>query len=199
MISNKVSLDGTKAVICHIEINRGWFSLSPSVWRKHFRRNCGQTGPLFEIEDDRRRRIELERYLDLGRGVCHLRRPDIAGVIESALLFRHEVQYEMRAWTVMPNHVHALFLIKDTPMAHILDAWKGYTSKQANKLLGRKGKFWQDGYWDTYMRNAEQEMRTRRYIENNPSKAKLVASPRDWPFGSARFRDLYGRLCLPTT
>jgi hypothetical protein len=33
--------------------------------------------------------------------------------------------------------------------------------------------------------------------ETNPTKAKLIASPSDWPFGSARYRDAYERLCLP--
>jgi hypothetical protein len=81
-------------------------------------------------------------------------------------------------------------------MAQLVDAWKGFTAKEANKILGRKGKFWQDGYWDTYMRDAEHEKLTRHYIENNPTKAKLAASPKDWPFASARFRDGNERLCL---
>jgi putative DNA methylase len=152
---------------------------------------------LLKIEDDRKRRIELEAYLDQGRGECHLRHPDVAGLVENSLLFRHDVQYELHAWVVMPNHVHLLFLVQDVPMAQLIDTWKGFTAKQANKLLGRKGRFWQDGYWDTYMRDAEHEKRTRRYIENNPTKAKLVASPMEWPFSSARFRDGYERLCLP--
>lgn len=152
---------------------------------------------LMKIEDDRERRIELEGYLDRGRGECLLRRADIAGLVEKSLLFRHEVKYELRAWVVMPNHVHLLFLVQDVPMSQLIDAWKGFTAKQANKILGRKGKFWQDDYWDTYMRDAEHEKRTRRYIENNPAKAKLVASPKEWAFGSARFRDVYERLCLP--
>src|SRR5436190_5429166 len=33
---------------------------------------------LLNIEDDRKRRIELENYLDKGRGECHLRRPAIS-------------------------------------------------------------------------------------------------------------------------
>ncbi len=152
---------------------------------------------LLRIEDDRRRRIELEAYLDKGRGECHLRRPDIAKVVEDSLRFRQGVQYELRAWVVMPNHVHLLFKVLDVPMSQLVDAWKGYTAKQANRLLGRKGHFWQDGYWDTYMRDNEHEARTRRYIESNPTKACLAELARDWPWSSARFRDAYERLCLP--
>ena len=152
---------------------------------------------LLTIEDDRKRRIELEAYWDKGRGECHLRRPDIAKGVEDSLRFRHDVQYDLRAWVVMPNHLHLLFQVRDVPMCRLVDAWKGYTAKEANKILRRKGKFWQDGYWDTYMRDCEHEGRTRRYIENNPTKARLVGSPKDWPWSSARFRDEYQRLCLP--
>lgn len=152
---------------------------------------------LLKIEDARKRRVELEGYLDKGRGECHLRRPDIAAMVEGALLFRQDVQYDLRSWVIMPNHVHLLFKVQDVPMSQLVDAWKGYTAKEANKLLRRKGKFWQDGYWDTYMRDSAHESKTRRYIENNPAKAKLAASSREWLWSSARFQDAYERLCLP--
>ncbi len=97
----------------------------------------------------------------------------------------------------MPNHVHLLFKVFNVPMSRLLDAWKGFTAKQANKILGRRGKFWQDGYWDTFMRDAEHERRSRKYIEANPVKAGLSAIGKEWPWGSARFRDDYERLRLP--
>jgi REP element-mobilizing transposase RayT len=152
---------------------------------------------LLKIEDDRKRRIELEAYLDKGRGACHLRRPEVAKMVEASLLFRHDVQYDLKAWVIMPNHLHLLVLVRDVPMWQLVDAWKGYTAKQANKILGCKGQFWQDGYWDTYMRDDAHGSSTRRYIENNPTKAKLVVSPTEWPWSSARFRDAYQRLCVP--
>jgi REP element-mobilizing transposase RayT len=152
---------------------------------------------LLKIEDDRKGRIELERYLDKGRGTCHLRRPDVSAIVEGSLLFRHDVQYELRAWVIMPNHVHVLFRVQSVPMSRLVEAWKGYTAKEANKVLRRNGQFWQEDYWDTFMRDEEHELKTRRYIENNPTKAKLAAFRKDWPWSSARFRDSYERLCLP--
>ncbi|MGO8676637.1 MAG: transposase, partial [Limisphaerales bacterium] len=87
---------------------------------------------------------------------------------------------------------------QDMPMWQLVDAWKGFTAKEANRILGRKGQFWQQGYWDTYMRDAEHESRTRRYIENNPARAKMVSFSKAWLWSSSRFRDAYERLCLPT-
>lgn len=154
-------------------------------------------GSLLKIENDRQRRIELEAYLDKGRGACILRQPEISKIVEDSFLFRHGQDYELRAWFIMPNHVHLLFKVINVPMSQLLDAWKGFTAKHANKVLGRRGKFWQDGYWDTFMRDTEHERRSRKYIEANPVKAGLAAARKKWASGSARFRDDYERLCLP--
>jgi putative transposase len=135
---------------------------------------CSEWKALLKTEDDHKRRIELETYLDKGRGACHLRRPEIAKIVEDSLKFRHGEDYELRAWVIMPNHVHVLFKLFAVPMPRLLDAWKGFTAKQANKFLGRRGKLWQDDYWDTYMRDQKHEHRTRAYIEDNPVNAALT-------------------------
>lgn len=150
---------------------------------------------LFEIEDDRECRKQLEEYLDRGRGECHLRRPDLAKLVEEAFRYHHKEWYDLLAWVVMPNHVH--FLIKvETSLSMIVKELKRYTAREANKLLGRRGEFWMDDYFDTYMRDSEHELRTRRYIENNPVKALQVREAKEWRWGSARFRDENGGLRL---
>ena len=150
---------------------------------------------LLEVEDTREQRKKLESYLDRGQGECHLRRVEIGQLVDQAIRFHHEVLYELRAWVVMPNHVHVLFKVGEKPMGQTVADWKEYTARQANRFLGRRGHFWAKDYWDTYMRDAEHELRARRYVENNPVKAGLVQDPRDWPWTSARLRDEYGRLC----
>jgi REP element-mobilizing transposase RayT len=96
----------------------------------------------------------------------------------------------------MPNHVHALFKGDSTPMAEILESWKKHTAQKANRLLKRRGEFWQANYWDTYMRDNEHKLKTCQYIENNPAKAGLVLNPKTWPWSSARFRDEFGTLTI---
>jgi len=97
---------------------------------------------------------------------------------------------------IMPNHVHVLFQAGDTSMSRIVEDWKKFTAHAVNKLLGRKGSLWFEDYWDTYMRDAEHELRTRDYIEANPVKAQLARTTHDWLWSSARRRDAYKRLCL---
>jgi REP element-mobilizing transposase RayT len=96
----------------------------------------------------------------------------------------------------MSNHVHTLFKVDAVPMSQIVETWKKHTANKINRLLKRRGAFWAAGYFDTFMRDAEHEQRTVRYIENNPTKAKLLLDPKEWPWSSARFRDGYARLRL---
>ena len=150
---------------------------------------------LLKIEEERERRRQLEAYLDKGRGGCWLRQPALARECESA--FRHfDVErYILRAWCVMPNHVHVQVLVTNRPMAEFIQSWKGYTAYRCNQMLQRPdARFWADEYWDTYMRDVEQERRTIRYIENNPVKAGLVRTAKEWSWSSARFRDENGVL-----
>lgn len=138
----------------------------------------------------REQRIKLEDYLDRSLGECFLRDPRIAALAETAMRHHHRQRFQMLAWVVMPNHVHALIRVGDTtPLSKIIQNWKSISAVAANKLLGRSGDFWQLDYWDTFMRDDVQTRKAIRYIENNPVKAKLCRTPEEWLFSSARFRD----------
>ncbi len=151
-------------------------------------------GALLKVENDGDRRRQLESYLDRGRGECQLRRADIAGLVEESLRFHHTHWYGLLAWVIMPNHIHLLIQVGDTSLSKIVKELKRYTARVANKLLRRAGAFWAEDYFDTYMRDAKHELKTRRYIENNPVKALLVREPNEWRWSSARLRDEFGRL-----
>jgi REP element-mobilizing transposase RayT len=137
----------------------------------------------------REQRVQLEEYLDRGFGECHLRKTPVANLVERAMLYHHGRDFQLLAWVIMPNHVHALIEVGEVPLGRIVQNWKSIVAVEANKLLGRSGRFWQVEYWDRFMRNEEQKRKAVRYIENNPIKAKLCPTAEDWLFSSARFRD----------
>jgi REP-associated tyrosine transposase len=148
---------------------------------------------LLRIEDDRQRRAQLETYLDRGLGGSWLGQAGIAQMAENALRFFDGDRYQLRAWVVMPNHVHLLVDVWQTPLAQLVQSWKRFIAREAGKLLARTGAFWQRDYWDTYIRDAEHLAKAVRYIENNPVKARLADEARKWPWSSARFRDEMNR------
>ena len=141
--------------------------------------------PAEQQDPELRRRIDA--YIDNGYGECWLQQPPIANLVEGALLHFHGVRYDMLAWVVMPNHVHALFRpTGGWGLADILHSWKSYTANEANELLGRSGPFWHPDYYDRFIRDEEHFRRVVEYIENNPVKAGLCRRPEDWLYGSAR-------------
>jgi len=154
----------------------------------------GEWEALLKIESERERRMALEAYLDRGAGECWLTRPEIAAAAESALRYFDGGRYQLQAWVVMPNHVHALVDMWQTPLTAVMQSWKRFIARQANKLLGREGSFWEREYWDTWIRDEEHRRKAVRYVETNPVKAHLAAEAKLWPWSSARMRDEYGRL-----
>ncbi len=93
--------------------------------------------------------------------------------------------YELRAWVVMPNHVH-LLILPQVPTPVLMRWLKGSTARKANQVLGRTGKpFWQDESWDHYLRSADRLGRTIAYIEENPVAAGLARSAESWRWSSA--------------
>ena len=152
----------------------------------------GEWEHMLKIDDVRDRRTKLEEYLDRGIGECHLRDARIAKLVEDTLLHFHKDRYELLGWCVMPNHVHVLVEIWQTPLAELVHTWKRFIAREANKALGRTEPFWEREYWDTKMRDEAQLHRARRYIQNNPTKAKLVLDPADWPWSSATGQSMEG-------
>jgi REP element-mobilizing transposase RayT len=144
---------------------------------------------LLAIEDEREKRIQIEAYLDAGYGECFLKQPEIATLVQENLLHFDGARYRLLAWVVMPNHVHALIETTETPLAEILHGWKSFTGKAANRRLKRSGDFWQDEYFDRFIRDEEHFRKALCYIESNPVKAGLVKLPEEWLFGSARHRN----------
>jgi putative transposase len=129
-----------------------------------------------------------DEMLDSGWGACWLSRPNIADVVENAFLAFDGSRYRLHAWTIMPNHVHVLLSsIAGVTLGSVVSSWKRFTAREANRHLGRIGAFWQDDYWDRFIRNEPHFFATIDYIDNNPVKAGLAADARLWPWGSARF------------
>jgi menaquinone-specific isochorismate synthase len=117
----------------------------------------------------------IEKWLDMGSGECHMNDPRVADLVRDALLHFDGTRYDLHAWCVMPNHVHVVVQpATGRELAGILHAWKSFTSKEANKILGRKGIFWQPEYYDHLVRDWEDLARVIAYTLANPGKAGLV-------------------------
>jgi len=120
---------------------------------------------------------KVEAWLDSGHGECFLRDERIAQVVTDALRHFEGHRYDLIAWCVMPNHVHVILRPHaGQDLSAVLHSWKSFTAKEANRILGRQGEFWQPEYYDHLIRDEQDFCNQVRYVLENPDKAKLP----DW-------------------
>jgi len=132
---------------------------------------------------------KVEALLDTGHGACWLSKPEIADLVSGTLKHFNQQRYELRAWVVMPNHVHTvIWPMPGNTLSEILHSWKSFTSKAANRILGRTGEFWQKESFDHWIRDDAENAQLGAYVENNPVKARLCQCSGDWKWSSARER-----------
>jgi REP element-mobilizing transposase RayT len=119
-------------------------------------------------------------------GSCLLRQPVNAELVANAIRFFDKKRYELPAWCVMPNHVHAIVSpYAGHSLGKILHSWKSFTSHELKKLLNREGSTWERESFDHLVRSEKSLEAFVEYVEQNPVKAGLVRRAEDWPFSSA--------------
>lgn len=85
------------------------------------------------------------------------------------------------AWTLMPDHLHWLFVLGDTySLGQILNFLKGRSARAINRYLGRDGAVWQPAFHDHALRTDEEIREVARYIVANPLRAGLVKKLADY-------------------
>lgn len=113
-----------------------------------------------------------------------MRRPNVAGIVADALTHFDQERYDLIAWSVMPNHVHAVVQpFGEYVLEQLVHSWKSYTAKTINKATNRSGEVWQPEYFDHLIRSIDDLEHLIDYTLGNPNAAGL----KDWPWigGSA--------------
>ncbi|MCF6284220.1 MAG: transposase [Candidatus Hydrogenedentes bacterium] len=131
----------------------------------------------------------LDAWLDAGYGACYLRDPVCARIVANALHFFDGERYDLASFVVMPNHVHVLMQLRGgTELESLTHSLKSYSAQEINKLLERRGAFWQQEGFDHLLRGIPHLDRCLSYIQQNPEKAHL--KPGEYLYYEApKFRD----------
>ena len=148
-----------------------------------------------EDKYDHAYRIRIEAFMDTGMGCCALGHPAVAAIMQNALHKFDMERYRLKAWCIMPNHVHVLIEVGEKKtIGQIVNSWKSYTGKwalanNAELELGIPGKsFWMRDYWDRFIRSEVHYRKVVDYIHENPVKAGLCSRAEDWVWSSAGMR-----------
>jgi type I restriction enzyme R subunit len=113
-------------------------------------------------------------FLDRGLGLCPLKQTPLADIVSESLLAFDNERYCVSDFVIMPNHVHIMAGFPDqTAMLNQCENWKHFQAFSMNRILGRKGRFWQQDCFDHLLRSEAQFNFLQRYIADNPRLAQL--------------------------
>jgi len=130
----------------------------------------------------------------------------IAEVVAESLRKLDGDAYRLDAYSVMSNHVHAVFkpflsekdlresfdpegrltfTSKHPSLSRIMQSLKGSSSRECNRVLSRTGQFWEHESFDHVVREGK-FFKTIKYVLNNPVKAGLAGEWREWRWNYCR-------------
>lgn len=88
---------------------------------------------------------------------------------------KHYPHVELDTFCIMPNHVHAIIVLNDNPVAkrhplsEVVRAFKSFSARRINSLRHSQGiPVWQRNYYEHIIRNHEDYLSKSNYIMDNP-------------------------------
>jgi REP element-mobilizing transposase RayT len=169
--------------------------------------------PLLLEQIDRLESFEREWFLKFEEilhkdkfGPTWLKEDSVAQLVADVFHELDNKAFRLDAYSIMSNHVHSVFmpLLSDEEvletydpsgrlvidgehpsLAKIMQSIKGKTARICNQHLGRTGQFWEHENFDRVIRSGRFDS-TVRYVLNNPVKAGLVNSWKDWKWSYLR-------------
>lgn len=144
----------------------------------------------------KRIRLDAHLYAELGR-ICSItiavqdRRPVFADPVVAGsavdVLREHarRTAVLIYAYCVMPDHVH---LVVEPSAGCDLITFVGQFKNLAQRAAwthGVSGRFWQQSFWDRFLRAGDQLQTHVQYVLDNPVRAGLVTDRRDYRFSGS--------------
>lgn len=107
--------------------------------------------------------------------------------VEVLKQYRDQGHYTLHAFVLMPEHFHVLITPADNVMleraVQFIKGGSAHKIREARKLAFP---VWQRGFSDHRVRDIDDYLTHVEYIEKNPVKRKIVGSPSEHEWSSAR-------------
>ena len=92
-------------------------------------------------------------------------------------------KFQLHDFVIMPNHLHLLFTVgASMTIEKAMQYVKGRFSYRLKKECGYLGEVWQRGFSETRVDNRQSFLTHRKYIAENPVKARLVDASGAYPW-----------------
>jgi putative transposase len=93
--------------------------------------------------------------------------------------------FRLHEFVVMPDHFHLLMTVEcGMTIEKAVQFIKGGFAFRAGKEFGMKAPFWQKGFFEVRILDAERFERATNYIRSNPEAAHLVSEASAFPHAS---------------
>jgi hypothetical protein len=139
-----------------------------------------------------RQTTKVEEWLDAGHGCCVLKNQAARCELERCLCLFDRERYEMGAFAIPANHVHAIVKpLGSWALEELEGAWKQFSAKRINHVTGKRGGLWQDESFDRIVRDTPHLRKVIGYLSGNVAKTSgkgafwLRSDWRDWHGGVA--------------
>lgn len=119
-------------------------------------------------------------------GISLIEDPSVTkSLIEALFWMERQNAFSLGAFVVMPDHYHAVIALTGTKsLSQIMRSIGSHTAREANRIMGSSGQFWQRGYYDRAIRKTEDIETIFEYIHHNPVRRGLVQAANEWPYSS---------------
>lgn len=99
--------------------------------------------------------------------------------------YRAQGKFKLHEFVIMPDHFHLLLTVAgDMAVERAVQFIKGGLAFRAGKEFGIKAPFWQKGFSEVRVFDAQRYAQIRGYIRNNPVKRGLAMRPEEYLYSS---------------
>lgn len=118
---------------------------------------------------------------------------EIAVLRQAVHLTKSERPFEIDAWVVLPDHMHAVWTLPDGDV-DFSTRWSiikarfsramPHIDRRTSHISRREHGLWQRRYWEHHIRSDKDRTAAVTYCWLNPVKHGFVAEPCQWPYSS---------------
>ncbi len=112
------------------------------------------------------------------------RDPEVPQIVIDGLRWQHHNgRIQCEAYVVMPDHLHIIMSLENgQDLSGVMRSFGSFTARTINRLHGRKGQYWNRGFYDHRVKDGDELARQLNYVYVNPVKKGYVKKPQDWPY-----------------
>ncbi|MEN6645399.1 MAG: transposase [Armatimonadia bacterium] len=91
----------------------------------------------------------------------------------------------VHAFVVMSTHIHLVLTLPAEQLSGVMHSFKSFTANEINKVLGRVGPLWDEGYHEEALLGDAAVEAATAHVESNPVKARIVKTAQGYEWSSA--------------